>query len=282
MYTWVNGKLVQADKAMVSVADRGFRFGDGVFETIAVHDGVPYQWELHELRLAKGLRELKITKPAEDLSAVIRKVMHKNALENGFVRLAISRGVGSKGYLPTASKPSLVVEVITKDSSQKDHVKLWLSGYCKPSRSALPVAHKTAQGLNSTLALLEASENGCDEALLINKEGQLCEAASGNLFWFEEEVLYTPSLETGCLNGTTRDAILRLSPYPVRQSQDYLSALKQAEGVFITNCNWGVLPVVELQPNGWQWGINAMHMEFQELYNDDIEQYCSRYKQDWS
>ncbi len=279
-YVNINGKTVPAERARISVADRGFRFGDGVFETIALHDGVLYQWELHEQRLLEGLSALSIPTPLHDIAKLTRRVIRKNEARDGFIRISVSRGVGSRGYRPLADcVPTLVIEYLPFGSPKEPAATLWLSRYTKAPKTTYPVHFKLAQGLNSTLALMEADANGCNEALLLTHDGQLCEAASGNLFWFKDGTLHTPATSTGCLRGTTRDAILRLSPYPIHHESAWLDALQAAECVFITNCNWGVMPVSALKPQGWHWkAYHTVIGELQSLYRMDIKRYVEKHR----
>lgn len=269
----LNGQWMTRDAATVSCADRGFRFGDGVFETVAIHDGAPYQWPLHHARLIEGLEVLKIPAYHHDFKYDIDTMLTKLHVANGFIRISVSRGVGSIGYRPLPNiTPTIVVEFIPRILNPLSSARLWLSTYHKPAPSAFPVGLKTAQGLNSTLALLEADEHECDEALLLSHDGDLCEAASGNLFWFSDRTLYTPSLTTGCLNGTTRSAILRLSPYPIQETIASMDVLSHAECVFLTNCNWLVLAVDSLTPNGWSWpSDHPVIVELKSLIENDIK-----------
>lgn len=273
-YVNLNGRLVRYEHAKIAVDDRGFRFGDGIFETIKLVDGVLYQWELHYQRLSAGLSALHINMPDIDFIKQINRLIKKNDHRDGFIRITISRGVGSQGYMPvTDIEPTTVIETVAPVVHDPQPATLWLSKYCKPSPQALPTTHKTAQGLNSTLALLEARKNTCDEALLLNANGDLCEAASGNLFWVKGQTIYTPSLETGCLSGTTRDVITRISPYPVKHVSAHLSELQKADATFITNCNWGVRPVVALKPNGFSWPVPSIITTLQDRYASDIKAY---------
>lgn len=280
-YVNINGKTVPTERASIPVADRGFRFGDGVFETIALHDGVLYQWELHEQRLNEGLAALQIPLPSHDIPRLVRRVIRKNEIRDGFVRISISRGVGSKGYRPLPdSEPTLVIECLPFGAAKEPAVSLWLSRYCKPPKNSYPTAFKTAQGLNSTLAIMEAAAQGCDDALILSHDGQLCETASASLFWYQNGTLFTPALSTGCLRGTTREAVLRLSPYPVKHEAAWIEALQNAECVFITNCNLGIMPVSTLKPQGWQWkAYHTIIGELQSLYRLDIKRYVELHRQ---
>jgi branched-subunit amino acid aminotransferase/4-amino-4-deoxychorismate lyase len=110
-----------------------------------------------------------------------------------------------------------------------------------------------AQGIGSTLALLDARDHSCDEALMLSSDGLLCETASANLFWVFGDALFTPALSTGCLAGTTRAAILRLSPVTCHEVSTELATIHFAEAVFISNARLGIWPIAAIAPNGWAY-----------------------------
>lgn len=263
--TCLNGRFIRADRAAVPLADRGFRFGDGVFETIHIHKGIPYQWEIHMARLMAGLGALSITPPDIHWPYYAASVIKKNKATEGFLRIAVSRGVGSRGYLPhpPGMPATWSIEYLPPLAPPDAPYTLWLSTITKIPSPCLPTQHKLAQGVNQTLATLEAQRNHCDEALQLDVGGFISETASANVFWIKGGECYTPDLTTGCLAGTTRDAVLRLSPSPIRIVSVGLDALETADAVFITNARLGVFPVAAIQPMGWQY--NATHPFIREL-----------------
>ena len=279
-YFIINGDLVTEDMALVSVQDRGFRYGDGVFETIAVHAGVPYQFSWHMQRLAGGLNALKIAYDTSKIKEFTVQLLQKNAVSNGILRIQITRGIGSKGYLPDPSHKlagaTLVMETLPIPALHHRLIALWCSDYRKTSASALPVQYKTSQGLNSILARIDAVENKCADALMLNEHGQVCETSSGNIFWMKDGTLYTPSLDCGVLMGSTRAAILRLSPYPAMEIKATLDTLLQADAVFMTNVTWPVMHVGALLPQNKQWDSEKLAEEFRQLIMADRAAYSQR------
>lgn len=274
-YVLLNGTLTPPEKAFVSVDDRGFRYGDSVFETIAVTAGIPYQLEWHMGRLARGLSSLRIIFDTKTLPSKCCELLHANAVSDGILRIQISRGVGSRGYMPDSSDPRVgatcVIQTLPLPPITINPAGVWLSNYQKISAKALPVQHKLGQGLNSILARIEASENGgidghaCADALLLNERGEICETSSGNLFWFNNNVLYTPALSCGVLEGSTRHALMRLSPYPIQEVVAPLETLRDAEAVFMTNVVWPVRPIGALFPQKWQWDSEKLASYLREL-----------------
>lgn len=280
---YVNGDFLPAAQAMISARDRGFRFGDGVFETIRVVDGVPIGWVFHLQRLNKGLAALGIPSPVSDWPPICRELMRRHEFTDGMLRLAVSRGVGSRGYRPVdCASPSIVMEFLPLPERTADSFSLWLSHWRKASATSMPVQFKlAAHGVNSQLALAEADQHGCDEALLLSQDGWLCEAASGNLFWIADGTLHTPSLACDCLKGTVRHALLAAFP-DAMQTQSPLDTLKQAEAVFLTNSLWGVMPVHTLQPMGWSWPTDhPMLREAAQCYNAWIQHETEAHRAAW-
>ena len=153
---------------------------------------------------------------------------------------------------------------------------LWLSTYERISPRALPMHCKLAQGMNSTLARMEAEENGCFDALQLNHLGQVAETSSACIFWFKDEALYTPSIACGALNGSTRHALMRLSPYPVQEGEFSLSELREAEAVLICNTHLQLAPVCHLKPLGWEWDSEEITEKLKQMLLSDIHQQCSR------
>ncbi len=268
-YISINGKILPAKKALISVQDRGFRFGDGVFETCLIRDGKIYNWEAHKARLEAGLKVIKIIPtfyntlnrhPDESrdpfsntesiptfVGMTAKTLIKKNKIKDGYLRIAVSRGVGSVGYLPVQNiQPTIVIETLPLNPKPKSPIKLCISKIQKPSLKSLPINYKLSQGLNSTLAKLEAVENKCFDALILNDKKQICETSSANIFWIKDDILYTPHQDCGILLGTIREKILQLSPIKIKLVKAKINDLLNADEVFITNISIGVLGIDEI------------------------------------
>jgi len=267
---FINDVLTDEDAAFIPVDDRGFRFGDGVFETIPVHRGRPYLWQYHGERLEAGLKALSIACALQGLGAQVTQLLQENQVAQGLVRIAISRGVGSQGYLPASQSPPTVIQTMQRPALPAQEASLWLSSLEKISPRALPTACKLAQGVNATLARMEASIQHCHEALQLNSEGFIAEASAANIFWLAGGKLYTPSLHSGALAGVTRRRMMELSPYPVEEGNYTLEHLKAAESVMLTNASLGIVPVQSLQPLGLKWENTGLAETFSTLRRQDI------------
>lgn len=238
-YININNIIFPEEKALILVKDRGFRFGDGVFETCRITNGVIYNFEAHLKRLEASLDAIKINSSfcyLPKLEKFSYNLITKNKVKNGFLRISISRGIGSFGYLPQKNiKPTLVIETLPETPKPKTPVKLWVSKIEKPSLKSLPVNYKLANGLNSTLAKIEATDNSCFDSLILNNKNQICETSSANIFWVENNILYTPHSDCGCLLGTIREKIIQISPIKIKMVKAKLNDLLNADEAFISN-----------------------------------------------
>lgn len=247
-FIYINGNFHEDSEAKISIKDRGFRFGDSVFETINFRDGRIFRWDLHKRRLEGGLEALKIDFNTERLENDILKTIERNRLTSGSARVAITRGEGSRGYMPTYQKPcNVVIEAMESLPMEREYANLCVSKYRKIPAECLPVNYKISQGLNSTLAKIEARDKGFFEALQLNMKDEIAECASANIFWVKGNKIYTPSLDCGILNGVTRQVVMELSPYKVVEGKFKLKDIKKADEVFITNVSIKMLFVNEIE-----------------------------------
>lgn len=255
--TYVKGEYIAADETTISVAERGFRFGDGLFESILIQDGQIRHLHRHLRRLQKGIKTLRFKSLSVSLEEICATLIERNSATEGVLRLSVSRGIGSEGYLPTVTdEPTLIAEILPLPKFSNQPLKLWLTNWQKPSRKSLPVEAKISHGINSTLARLEARDNDCDEALLLNAKGAICEASSANIFWRTGGLIYTPSTKCGLLLGIAREILLE--KMQVQQAAFDLESLRHADSVMLCNSIRGAMAVSSLQPQGWQWEDDSL------------------------
>ncbi len=264
-YVYINGEYKARKDAVVSVEDRGLRFGDGAFETIYVRDGVPYLWEYHHRRLLEGLNACQIGFDNNNLREITRELISRNEMEEGILRISVTRGEGSRGYLPFPNiggrEPTIIIETTQYQPPGLEEldsldITLGVSSYEKMSPKALPTQYKLMQGMNSILARIEAERKGHFDSLLLSREGVVSECSSSNIFWCIGKTLFTPSLESGCLAGVTRERIAEISEYRVRQDRFKLRHLLKANAVFICNSAFLVLPVNKLAGYTTDWSAS--------------------------
>jgi aminodeoxychorismate lyase len=251
MIVFLNGQFVPEEQATVSVFDRSFLYGDGLFETLRVANGKPFRWWEHIERLRKGgdFLGIKIPFACKSLEKFAAELIAKNQMPDALLRLTVSRGVGLRGYSPKgADKPTVVMTLHPMPKTISGDWKLHTASFRLPAGEKL--AHfKTANKLAQILARTEADAAGADEALLCNTDGFVVEGASSNLFWVEGDAICTPPLASGILAGVTRAVTLELCVQlglPCAEKQITPDELRRVDGVFVTLSSFGVVAAVSL------------------------------------
>ena len=288
-YVIINKKLLPRNRALISFEQRACRFGDGVFETCLVSKGVVYNFENHLNRLEGGLLALEINnfdsiKLSRDLIKYSYLLIKKNNLSNGILRISVSRGIGSKGYLPTnKTKPLIIIETLTKAKLPEVEIILGVSKIKRPSLSSLPVCFKTMQSMSSIIAKIAASKAGNFDDIMLNGDNFIAEVSSANIFWIKNNQLYTPALGCDILSGTVRQKIidLYLAKYDkkVKEVKAKILALKEADEVFLTNASHGVIRVDKIKFDYPDIAENTIKYEQQissqikEIINSDVKNY---------
>ncbi len=264
MTVFLNGRWVPEERAVISVFDRSFLYGDGLFETIRIYQGRPFRWSQHGERLGRGAKFLKLNLPFTlvELEAHAQELIRRNQMPESILRINLSRGVGTRGYSTRqANRPNLVMSLHPApplDPANPPQWRLMTSSLRVPIRD-LAANHKTCNKLTQILARAEAEAAGADEALLLNTDGKVAEAASGNLFWMERGTVCTTPLAGGVLAGITRALVLELCPslgLRVVEKTIFPKALAKTEGSFLTLTSLGIVELVRLdghtlRRSGW-------------------------------
>jgi branched-chain amino acid aminotransferase len=255
----VNGELVPADEATVSVRDRGFKYGDAGFETLRAYGGDVFGWDAHADRLESTCELLEIDHglAKEDLHERIRSTLEANGYEDAYVRLSISRGVQPGKLDPQPEvDPTVVIIVKPLPRGGIDGESVWdgpaTLKTVKTRRipdNAVPARAKTHNYLNGILARLELRGTDADEAALLDAQGHVAEGATSNVFAVDGDGLVTPALSGPVLPGVTRATVIDIAEeegIPVRETTMLPKALREAEEAFCTNSTWEVRPVASV------------------------------------
>ena len=256
MKIYLNGDLVAKEDAKISVFDHGLLYGDGVFEGIRLYSGCIFKLEEHLERLEFSAKAILLDLPLdrEQLRKAVCDTCRANNLENGYVRLVVTRGPGHLGLTPDGCGPGNVI--IIADDIQLYPEELYEKGLkiiSVPTRrinaSALPPAIKSLNYLNNILAKIEAKKVGFQEALMLNDKGEIAECTGDNVFMISKGILYTPPLDAGSLRGITRGAVIDLAAelnLPCREQALTRYDLWTAEECFLTGTAAEVIPCVEV------------------------------------
>ena len=277
MTVFLNGRFVAEEKASVSVFDRGFLYGDGLFETIRVSNGRPFRWRQHWERLQRGTEFLRLESPfsEDEIRCFAGKLIRRNEMPDSILRISLSRGPGKRGYsLEGAKTPCLVMTLHppTKDGGQTPSCwSLITSSFRVPNYNPLAM-FKTCNKLLHIMARVEAEDKKSNEALLLNTEGIVAECSSSNLFWIEGQSLFTPPLESGILPGVTRRLVIELCPSLGIACQEKCvkpSRLRKADGVFLTLSTIGIVEALSL--DGIPFKKSPLTEKFRLAYRHIVE-----------
>ena len=215
---WLDSKLVDEKDATISVFDHGLLYGDGVFEGIRVYNSRVFELDAHIRRLydsAKAIR-LEIPMSRSELISAVEKTVEANGVIDGYIRLLVTRGVGTLGLNPFICEDSRLI--IIADNIQLYPEELYEKGMKVISATtvrnhplAIPPQVKSLNYLNNILAKIEALDYEVPEAIMYNHEGYVAEATGDNVFIVRDGVIYTPPAEAGSLEGVTRGVVIRLA-----------------------------------------------------------------------
>ena len=242
-----NTRLVPAEEALLPAISSGSQIAKGVFTTIAIHDGEPLLWDLHWRRLAE--HSLKVGVDLGDFCAEITRerldqLLKSNSVKDGRARITFFDGSPSTMW-PFESDQGTSLVITSADLRPKlRRVRLGLSPY--RINSASPLAGvKSCNYLEKVLALEDAKLRALEEAVQLNERGEITSACMANVFWRRGGRLFTPSLDTGCLAGTTREFVLNsLECAEVRVGIDDLIG---ADMIFLTSAGIGAIRVDEFE-----------------------------------
>jgi len=253
MRIWLNDRLVPEDRASVSVFDHGFLYGDGIYETLLARDGIVLKLNAHldRLRRSASLIGLRLPYAKKELGEIVYRTIGKNKLSDAYIRITVSRGSGPIGLDP-ALCPSPTLVVICRPfmrppkEQYRKGVKLIVSRTRRNARDAVNPEIKSLNFLNNILAKIEAKKGGAFEAVMLNQKGFVTEGTISNIFMVKGGTLLTPSVDSGILEGITRNMVIdaaRDKGVPVSETAISRAALSRADEVFITNTSMGIMPV---------------------------------------
>jgi branched-chain amino acid aminotransferase len=256
-FVYVNGELVPRDEAKVSVFDHGLLYGDGVFEGIRAYSGRVFRLRQHLERLyasAEGIH-LAIPMTIEEMGdALLRTLRANDLVEDAYIRLVVTRGVGDLGLDPRkCSDPT--VFIITGKIQLYDP-SVYVNGLkvitCETRRTpdtSLNPAIKSLNYLNNILAKEEVIEAGADEGIMLNHEGWVAECTGDNIFVVQNGEIVTPPPEAGILRGITRDAVIevaRARGYTVGEELFRREEVLSADECFLTGTAAEIVPVTSV------------------------------------
>jgi branched-chain amino acid aminotransferase len=286
LLVYIDGEYYPKSQAKISVFDHGLLYGDGVFEGIRAYKGVVFKLREHIERLYSSAKVIMLNIPLtkEEMINAVLETLRKNNLQDAYIRLLVTRGVGDLGLDPRkCPKPTVIV--IT------DTIKLYSSEAKEKGIKALivwvrrnpvdTVSHevKSLNYLNSVLGKIEANIAGFDEAICLDKNGHISEGVGENLFIVKNGKLITPPSSIGLLVGITREVVIKLAEklgYVVVERNITPTDLLTADEAFFTGTAAEITPIVQV--NGRIIGkgkpgpiTRSLMNEFEKLLGDPNE-----------
>ncbi len=215
---WLENELVDEVDAKISVFDHGLLYGDGVFEGIRVYKNSIFEEDAHIDRLYQSAHAIRLDIPMDKNKLVdaMRQTVKANDVENGYIRLLATRGVGTLGLNPFACSRPMVIIIASNiqlypEELYEKGMKIISASTIRNHPQALPPQIKSLNYLNNILAKIEALDSEVMEAVMYNHEGFVAEATGDNVFVVKKGVLYTPPVSAGSLEGITRNVVIKLA-----------------------------------------------------------------------
>jgi branched-chain amino acid aminotransferase len=257
LLVYIDGKYYPKSEAKISVYDHGLLYGDGVFEGIRAYQGIVFHLKEHIDRLYKSahpiMLEIPITK--EKLAEAVLETLQKNNLTNAYIRLVVTRGVGDLGLDPRkCPKPTIIIitEPMLQLNSPEEVERGITTIIAWVKRNPVDTAThemKSLNYLNSILGKIEANISGVNEAICLDKTGNVCEGVGENIFIVQDGKIFTPPISSGALNGITRTVAIKLAKklgYEVTERNITPNELFTADEAFFTGTAAEIAPIREI------------------------------------
>lgn len=275
----VNGRLMKAEEAKVSVYDHGFMYGIGLFETFRTYGGKPFLLTKHLERLNKGCREIGIVcKTAEDdWEKRIQALLRANKLVDAYFRISVSAGIDVLGLPEDEYKqPEEIIYVKPLPQTKPVQHKVLRKLHTLRNSPESLMRHKSFHFMNNVLAKRElANQPGSKgaEGLFLNSDGNICEGIVSNVFFVKNNMVHTPSVDTGCLPGITRQFVIQLASgagIQVEEGRYDWNQLLSADEIFLTNSIQEIIPVTIVED---VYDAISVHFEKGPLTNELMKLY---------
>lgn len=253
---YINGAFYAKEEAKISVFDHGLLYGDGVFEGLRSYGGKVFHLAEHIDRLYESARAICLELPMspEAMTDAVNQTVKANKIEDGYIRLVVTRGSGTLGLDPNrCSVPQVIIiaDSITLYPQEyyDNGLEIITSSVIRNHPAALSPRIKSLNYLNNILAKIEGLNAGCIEALMLNHKGEVAECTGDNIFLVKHGELYTPPLDAGILAGVTRNVVINLAKeHGVVTHESSLTKhdVYVADECFLTGSAAEVIPVVKV------------------------------------
>jgi branched-chain amino acid aminotransferase len=279
-YAYVNGRVTPADRAVISIFDRGLVLGDGLFETLRAVDGEPQFFPLHYRRLAKSARRLRLRLDMgpEEMAALVTALCRKSRLSDAVVRITLTRGryLGGLAIDPKIP-PSLIVTVAPVSglppALYEKGVKVTVSTVSKAAASGLDATIKSTNYLANIFAKAQADRRGSYEAILLGPHGEIAELSTSSFFCVMGGEVVTPPIGLGILPGITRQVLLRIlrrERIPHREGAIFPKDAPRMSEAFLSSSVRGPVPITRIDGKKIGDGkVGPVYRRLWELYAEE-------------
>ena len=237
-----NSEFINEEEIVIKTYNRAFNYGDGFFETIKIINAKPFNFSAHYIRFSSACKifKLKNNQTESSLLSLINQLIEKNKIVNGSAKIHVTRS-GEGKYLPFSDGFEILIS-INKGLSFVKNTPISLCVFSDEQKTKGKVSNiKSVNALVSVLGAIHAKENGFDNAILKNTDGNFIETTNANLFLIKNEVIYTPPITDGCVDGTMRKWVVQ-NINVIERSID-LTDIRGADEVFVTNAINGITAV---------------------------------------
>ena len=256
LQVYIDGEYYPKSQAKVSVYDHGLLYGDGVFEGIRAYNGIVFKLNEHIDRLYRSAHALRLTIPLtkEEMTKMVLETLRKNNLRDAYIRLVVTRGIGDLGLDPRkCPKPTVIIitdtiSIMSREAKEKG-ITTMIAWVRRNSVDSTTHEIKSLNYLNSVIAKMEATANGVDEAICLDKNGLISEGVGENLFIVKGDKLITPPSSSGALAGITAKFTINLAKslgYEVAETNLTPFQLFTADEAFFTGTAAEVVPIREV------------------------------------
>ena len=253
---YINGTFFDKEDARISVFDHGLLYGDGVFEGLRSYCGKVFRLHEHLERLFESARaiHLQIPMAIDSLADAVNEALKVNGIDDGYVRLVVTRGVGTLGLDPAQTSDPQVIIIADRitlypEEFYTNGLKIVTVSTVRNHPAALNPRIKSLNYLNNILAKIEGKQAGCIEALMLNHKGEVAECTGDNIFLVRRGILLTPPRDAGILDGITRQAVCELAVESGLEVQEIPLTRHDvfiADECFLTGTAAEVIPVIEV------------------------------------
>lgn len=288
----VNATITPPEQAKISVFDRGFLYGDSVYEVTQTYDGVPFLLEEHLDRLWYSAEQLDmhIALERSALKKQIALTLKELDVPSAYIRVIISRGEGNIGLDPNLGGQHNLV-IITKDLPP--YPKTWyqhgvhviIAETLRNSAESLNPNIKSGNYLNNVMAYAEAKKRGAYDSVMLNRQGKVTECTTSNIWMVKNGQLLTPPLSSGLLSGITRRHLITLCQQHkinFQEAEIGPEQLSAADEIFLTSTTRKVLPITRLNENSVGTGSpGPVTQNLMQLYEGHIAEQHKKDREDW-